>query len=424
MARRAVIVILDGLRRDFLSPERTPSLHRLAAEAESFAAHRSVFPSTTRVSATSIATGCRPARHGLQGNSVALRENGSLVRLDVGKPDFFDRLRRATGRTLRVPTLAERLARVGLACVAYSNVSPGAAYGLDPDGHGHVYHRAGSFAPGRKLLDDAAAPRVSHDAAGDRALTERVCATLDAADLSILWLCEPDHAQHGGPLGAPAHLAALAAADGCAALVSEACARRAAATGDEILLIVGSDHGHRTVRRAINIDDALIGAGLKAAPDSSDVVVAPNGTAALVYLDEAALGRRDAIARFLRAQDWVGAVLEDDALSAAGLDPRDGSGLALAIDMRAYEDANAYGIAGVSDGAVASDETPYWLGHGNHGGLARYEQDPFLMIRGVGFAAGSTRGAPSSLVDIAPTVLGHLGLPTDAMDGRPLQSRR
>ncbi|MEJ0072276.1 MAG: hypothetical protein WDO24_30280 [Pseudomonadota bacterium] len=90
--------------------------------------------------------------------------------------------------------------------------------------------------------------------------------------------------------------------------------------------------------------------------------------------------------------------------------------------MRAYDGTNQHGIAGLSDGAVSSDETPYWLGHGNHGGLARYEQDPFLMIRGIGFAAGSVRRTPSSLVDIAPTVLAHLGLPTDAMDGRPLQS--
>src|SRR5271170_2241666 len=121
MARRAVIVILDGLRRDFLSDALTPNLQALAAEAASFANRRSVFPSTTRVSAASIATGCRPARHGLQGNSVALREAGRLTRRDVGKPEFFDAMRRATGRTLHVTTLAERLARHGQGCLAYSN---------------------------------------------------------------------------------------------------------------------------------------------------------------------------------------------------------------------------------------------------------------------------------------------------------------
>ncbi|MEJ0072278.1 MAG: alkaline phosphatase family protein [Pseudomonadota bacterium] len=207
---------MTGWRRDFLSEALTPTLHRFAAQAESFAEHRSGFPSTTRVSAASIATGCRPARHGLQGNSVALREDGILVRRDVGKPEFFDLLRRATGRTLRVPTLAERLAPSRSRLRRPIPTSrPGAAYALDPDGHGHVYHRAGSFAPGRRPTSDADAPPVSHDAAGDRALTERLCAALTErtaapAALSILWLCEPDHAQHGLPLGSPGHLAALA----------------------------------------------------------------------------------------------------------------------------------------------------------------------------------------------------------------------
>ena len=47
-------------------------------------------------------------------------------------------MRRVTGRTLRVPTMAERLASSG-GQIAYSNVSPGAAYFLDPDHFGMVY---------------------------------------------------------------------------------------------------------------------------------------------------------------------------------------------------------------------------------------------------------------------------------------------
>jgi len=426
MARRAVIVILDGLRRDFLSAALTPTLHALAAEAESFANHRSVFPSTTRVSAASIATGCRPARHGLQGNSVALREAGRLIRRDVGKPDFFDALRRATGRTLRVATLAERLARHGRGCLVHSNVSPGAAYALDPDGHGFVHHRAGSFGPGRQRLADAEAACLTADAAGDRAMTGRMCGDLEsrrpAPAAAILWLCEPDKTQHALPLGSPPHLAALHAADGCVAQLLDSCARLTARTGDDVLLVVGSDHGHRSIRRAVNIDQALVDAGLKQAPESSEVVIAANGTAALVYLAAGARERQAAIGEFLRAQDWVGAVLEGDALAEAGLDPDDGTGLAAAIDMRAYDAVNQHGVAGLSDGAVSCGEDPYWLGNGNHGGLARHEQDPFLMIRGAGFAAGALRQTPTSLIDIAPTVLAHLGLPADQMDGRPLQS--
>jgi hypothetical protein len=61
---------------------------------------------------------------------------------------------------------------------------------------------------------------------------------------------------------------------------------------------------------------------------------------------------------------------------------------------------------------------------GQHGGLAKYEQMPFLMIDGTGFAPGAPFSAPTSPIDIAPTVLAHLQLPAEGMDGRALQRNR
>ncbi len=81
---------------------------------------------------------------------MALDEGDGLVCRSAGHPDFPDRMRRATGRTLRVPTLAERLRWHGEVSISCANVSPGAAYFQDPDGHGFVYHAAGSYGPGRK----------------------------------------------------------------------------------------------------------------------------------------------------------------------------------------------------------------------------------------------------------------------------------
>ena len=107
--KRVVIVICDSLRRDLIGEQDTPFLVELQKRGTGFNAHRSVFPSTTRASSASIATGCLPARHGLYGNTQALDEGDGLVCRNVGAPDFRDRMRRATGRTLHVPTLAERL---------------------------------------------------------------------------------------------------------------------------------------------------------------------------------------------------------------------------------------------------------------------------------------------------------------------------
>ena len=43
------------------------------------------------------------------------------------------------------------------------------------------------------------------------------------------------------------------------------------------------------------------------------------------------------------------------------------------------------------------------------------------MIDGAGFPPGTASTAPTSPIDIAPTILAHLRLPADGMDGRALQ---
>ena len=305
--KRAVLVILDGLRRDFVDAARTPHLAELAARAEWFPAYRTAFPSATRVVTATLATGCHPARHTLQGNAMALLENGALVPHDAGLPDFLQHKRAVTGHSLAVPTLAERLAPHGGAII-YNNVSPGAAYAHDPDGHGHVYHRAGSFAPGRIALDPL---NIELDTAGDRAMTERFIA--DALGqrqpaLAVLWLGEPDHIQHNTALGSPEHLAVLREADRHAGMAIAAVDRRRAA-GDEVLLIVGSDHGHETVSGVVDIEAELIAAGLKSATGPNDVIAVSSGTSSLIYLHPDAEARRDRLGDFLASQPWAGRVI-------------------------------------------------------------------------------------------------------------------
>src|ERR1700761_6581289 len=137
MSRHAFFLCCDGLGSDWITPERTPILHALARQSLWCPDHHAVFPSVTRVSAASISTGCRPARHGLHGNRMALPENGGYVVRDVGKPDFRALMRLATGGTLKVPTVAERVAQAG-GFIGFSNVSPGAAYFLDPEHFGEI----------------------------------------------------------------------------------------------------------------------------------------------------------------------------------------------------------------------------------------------------------------------------------------------
>jgi hypothetical protein len=91
----------------------------------------------------------------------------------------------------------------------------------------------------------------------------------------------------------------------------------------------------------------------------------------------------------------------------------------IAVTLKPDERSNLYGIAGhshvVRDAAEPKDAT----GFGQHGGLGKNEQSPFLFVAGGNFVPGP-RHARSSLIDIAPTVLRHLGLPATGMDGQAL----
>ncbi len=418
--RRAILVILDGLRRDLISVEKTPHLHAFAKRATRFSSYRTVFPSCTRVVSASIATGCYPARHGLAGNTMVLTEEGALVRHDAGRPEFLQHKRTVTGRSLHVPTLAERLKNVG-GVVVFNNVSPGAAYAHDPDGHGHVYHRAGSFGPGRLPVPDHDKLVIGLDTDGDGAMTARfidcVLTTDNAPALGVLWMGEPDATQHNLAMGSPEHLAVLRRADENAGRLIAAVDARP--DRDDILLLIGSDHGHQTVTSVVDTEAELVAAGLKADLSSGDVVVASNGTSILVYVHPDAADRLSALDSFLRAQSWAGQVFAASEFAAIGVPHK--AGPAFAVSMHATSDLNAYGVPGISIAAKRAGDKDDTIGGGQHGGLGAYEQMPFLMAAGMGFRPGDVRDDDACVVDLAPTILAHLGIVAEPLDGHVLQ---
>jgi predicted AlkP superfamily pyrophosphatase or phosphodiesterase len=416
MAKRAIYVNCDGLGLDWVQPSFVPTIAGLMASGVSMAKHRAIFPSVTRVSAASIATGCHPARHGLQGNRMALVEDGRLRVHDVGPPGFFEHWRSVTGRTLHEPTMAERLPR-GAGFIAFSNVSPGAACALDPDHHGFVYHRAGSFAPGGASISGADHLAVTHDTDGDLAMTERFCREVMEARrpaIAVLWLANPDLTLHSHPLGSPEHIAAMAVTDRCVAQVLDAVeqARRA---GDDVLLLVGSDHGQETIGGGVCVSDWLAGHGLDAQVQSGGVAVASQGTSALLYAVPDQRAALEQVLPQLEDEPWAGSVHSGDALAALG--HRSGD-LVAAIDFSREPRPNAYGVPGHRH--VATDgEKPAAIGCGQHGGLGPDETRPFLVISHPSLTPARVE-TTTSLVDVAPTILAFLDLPHDGMDGRAL----
>ena len=90
---RFILIVLDGLRPDMVTPTAMPALSALIARGTRFANARSVFPSETRVATPSLVTGCRPAAHGMVGNTLFDRalapdrpRNGGTPRVTVQGP--------------------------------------------------------------------------------------------------------------------------------------------------------------------------------------------------------------------------------------------------------------------------------------------------------------------------------------------------
>ena len=415
-ARQSILLVCDGLRKDMVTPELTPSIYRFSKSACQYPNYTSVFPSTTRVVSASMATGCMPCRHGLAGNTVVLKEADGPSVCSAGAPEFRDRLRKATGRTLKKPTVAEQVAPYG-GSIVFSNVSPGGAYFQDPDGYGYVYHRAGSYGPGCKPVakSDELAISIGHE--GDRVMTERFCEEVllkRRPAHAVLWLSEPDHTSHHFPLGSSEYETAIRHADQCVSQVLETIEQM---DPEKSRVMVCSDHGHETIEAIVDIDNLLVKEGLKASSNSDDVLVAPNGGGALIYLSPEASSRETEISEYLETQEWTHQVYRDDELESIGQCKN--GGLFIAVDLKHSEKPNDFGIPGV---CVAANDPKgnQFMGCGAHGGLGQYVQAPFLMVRGVGFREGTEINKPVTPMDIAPTLLQYLDISWKDMDGIPL----
>src|SRR5688500_3566865 len=88
---RTLIVIFDGLRPDYITAERMPNLFALKSRGCYVPVNHSVFPTVTRVNASSYVTGSYPAKHGILGNSVYFPQLNTTKALNTG--DFKELLR-------------------------------------------------------------------------------------------------------------------------------------------------------------------------------------------------------------------------------------------------------------------------------------------------------------------------------------------
>jgi arylsulfatase A-like enzyme len=447
-----IVVVLDGLRPDAITPEDTPNLWRLREEGVRFAASHSVFPTVTRVNATAIATGTLPGRNGVTGNSMYVRTVDAAHAFPNDDRDNLLRLDGATsGGMVLTKTLGEILHERGRTLAAVSSGSTGSALLTNaraPQGAGVLIN--GYWEPGMRVaFPDAAngevlrrfppAPaRAGAAEAQDSSVAWTQTVLRDYVlpdvrpDVIIDWLTEPDHIAHAAGPGSPQARASIRNDDveiGLLLKRLDDLGRRDAAN-----IIVVSDHGFSRSAFGVNVMAELIAGGLKAGPDSDDVVIASSGQTQLIHVKDRDPARIHAITAFLQAKDWSGVLFTRGRAEAGGAVPVQGAepgtfstqlihldheerGPDIVLTFPWSSEKNAYGVPG-ADGTAARATGPLTGEAGNHGSMSPWTVHNTFIAWGVDFKRGAVVRTPVSNVDITPTLLALMGL-DGASDGTP-----
>jgi arylsulfatase A-like enzyme len=464
-----LVVVLDGLRPDSIGPEDTPNLERLRREGVDFAASHAVFPTGTRVNAAAIATGTYPAANGFVGNSLYVRALDASRPLQGSKHERLLALTEGGGRLLFTPTLGELLAARGRRFAALSSASSGSALLLSPEaplGTGLLVN--GRFEAGVRVAypDDANQTILARfgspstrgsrrDRRGallgwtQRVLIEYVLAEL-GPDVVVHWVAEPDRTQHDHGVGSPEALDALREVDRSLGTVLDALRRYGMADTTDLLVV--SDHGVTRHTSAVNVDQWLVDAGLKAGARSDDVVVVNNGPCALLHVKDREPARIRKLVESLQAQAWAGVmftaadepVARDPAAPPrpAGdrRSPRPDGWVPGTFSLELIHSDNPerhpdilltfpWSSAPNEFGVPGTDVTTVGLATGDaargpasgHGGMSPWAIRNTLLAWGPHFKRGVVSRVPAGAVDVLPTVLQLLGLSdVPALDGRVL----
>jgi arylsulfatase A-like enzyme len=454
-----IVVVLDGLRPDAITPEETPNLWRLRQEGVNFPNSHSVFPTVTRVNATAIGTGTLPARNGVVGNSQYVRAvdpNHAFVNDDHKKLLQLDQV--TGGGMVLVKTLGEILQERGKRLAAVSSGSTGSGLLTNaraPYGVGVLIN--GYWEPGVRVAFPDAVNDAVRQRFGKAPLKPETSESQDASvtwtqtvlrdyvlpelkpDVIINWFTEPDHMLHVNGAGSPQARASIRNDDAEIGLLLKRLETLGVASTTNIIVL--SDHGFGHSSFGVNVTAEFIKAGLKAGPDSDDVVLASSGQTQLIHVKDRDRARIRKIADFLKAQEWTGvlftaaAPVADGATPVEGIEPGTFStalvhldhperGPDIVLTFPWSSAKNAFGVPGTDYTDTRGATGPLKGNAGNHGSMSPWTVHNTFLAWGIDFKRGATVHTPVSNVDVTPTLLALMGLDRDGslprFDGRAI----
>jgi arylsulfatase A-like enzyme len=438
--RHVVVVVFDGMRRDFISAETTPNLWKLVNDGVFFAHHHPVYLSATEVNGTAIATGAYPGHSTVIANTDYRPMIDPLKSVNIEKPEVIRKGDEVSGgHYLAVPTVAEILHAHGLATAVAGSKQVALLHdrSLRNDGasvspvifEGDALPK--SVAAGLKTVPGAFPAIGANENKHDRdAWTTRSLLEVlwkdNVPPFSLLWLAEPDASQHASGPGSAQSLAAIKSSDTNLGRVLAELDKRGLRDSTDVMVV--SDHGFSTISRKVDVAVELSKAGFdtKRATTSNlkkgEVFAVSNGGTTLLYVGDHDAGTIQRLATTLQAQDWTGVIFSREKiegtfpLAEAHIDSPQAPDLV--VSLRWWRDKSATGAPGLQ----VSDLAPSSTKVGNHASLSAYDLLNTLVASGPDFRRGVADTLPSANTDVAPTVLWILGLRDEAakMDGRVL----
>lgn len=424
---RTLIVFFDGLRPDYITPEAMPNLYAFKKQGSYGKEHHSVFPTVTRVNASSYSTGSYPGTHGLMGNTVYFPEVDSKKGLNTGDAEELNKITKATnGHLLTAVSLGEILQSRGERMMVFSSGSTGQAMMQNHTVSGGAIINPNMILPEEikaKVINDIGPipPNAKPNTQKHKWITDALIKyglTLDGPLVSAIWYSDPDGTAHSDGIGSVTAMQSIKSVDEQFGRIVETL--KGKNLTQQFNIIISSDHGFITNIGKESITDFLIKQGLKQSKESEDIVVAEGA----IYVKDHNKDVIKKIIAVLQEQEWVGAIFTNG--NKAG-DMKGWAEGTLSFEVIHWDHADRSADILVDENWDDRKNEAGYAGHSfsrgvaGHGGLSPYEVHIPLIASGPDFKKAFESDMPTSNVDIVPTILFLLDIPVpSSMDGRVL----
>ena len=417
LAEHVILISVDGFRPDFYLEDDwpMPMLAQMAREGAKAEGVRSVFPSVTYPSHTTIVTGALPARHGIYYNTP-FEEGGQTGRWyweesAIKVETLFEAVRKAGGKTAGVSWPVTVGAPIDWLVPE--------VWSLDREGDRLAPMREGA-SPGlwSELEQNATGALTPRNMSADWINRDDTLAAMAAylietkkPTLLAIHVASPDHFMHQDGRRSDLVLRSLSAADRAISAMVEATQRGGIA--EKTAFVVTGDHGFVDLDTTVAPNVWLVQAGLREAQRDRGAAwkatfLSSGGATFLHLRDPRDRATADRVRRIIDEQPAsihrLFRVIDRQELDAVGAVPEVPFALAASLGVT-FSDRGDGELLGPATG-------------GTHG---YFPHDfPQIQTGFVGWGAGFRRGAVAhvmGLQDVAPLIARILDIPFKAPDG-------